>query len=199
MRRFRMLPLWVLAPIYFVVLGGVYFASGQVATPDRPYAVGLIGAVIFGAAMSAGFMVFVARARREAGGAVELERIGKSLKTGQVPQDIDVLAWRVVVERQNKLLRRALWLNPVVFGLLAPLALWLTFTRSPYWALASAFFVFMLVMSIVTTPRGLRRNAIIREELARREAIAEGTDLRPGEARAVASRDDDPAHTPPSP
>ncbi len=69
----------------------------------------------------------------------------------------------------------------------------------PLLGLAAAFFAFMLVMSVVTTPRGLRRNAVIREELARREAIAEGTDLRPGEARAVASRDDDPAHTPPSP
>ncbi|WP_440316315.1 hypothetical protein [Microbacterium algihabitans] len=193
------MPLWVLAPIYFVVLGGVYFASGQVATPDRPYAVGLIGAVIFGAGMTVAFIFFTRRARRDAGGAGELERIRQALKAERLPDHIDVVAWRSIIERHHQQLQRALWLNPVVFGLFTLVALSLTFTRSPYWSLAAAFFILMLVVSVVTTPRSLRKNAVIREELARREEIAEGTDLRPGEARAVAHVDDDPAPAPSSP
>ncbi|MDQ1172958.1 putative membrane protein [Microbacterium testaceum] len=199
MRRFRMLPLWVLAPIYFVLISGVYLAGGQVGAPDRPLVVGLVGTVIFGVGMTVAFIFLTRRARRDAGGAGELERIRRALKTGRLPDHIDVVAWRSIIERRHQQLQRALWLNPVAFGLMTLVALSLTITRSPYWSLAAAFFIVMLVVSVVTTPRSLRKSAVIREELAKREAIAEGTDLRPGEARVVASRDDDPAHTPPSP
>ncbi len=62
---------------------------------------------------------------------------------------------------------------------MTPVALSLTITRSPYWGLAAAFFVVMLVVSVVTTPRSLRKNAIIREVLARRSEIDATQDGQP--------------------
>ncbi|WP_154096111.1 hypothetical protein [Microbacterium testaceum] len=179
MRRFRTLPLWALAPVYFVFFAGAYFAGGQLALPDGPLAARLIGTSIFATVMTVVFTVIVVRQRSDAGGALELDRIGHALKTGRVPAEIDVVAWATIVERQHQLLRRALWLNPVVFGLMTPVALSLTITRSPYWGLAAAFFVVMLVVSVVTTPRSLRKNAIIREVLARRSEIDATQDGQP--------------------
>ncbi|KAA9089587.1 hypothetical protein [Microbacterium radiodurans] len=170
MRSFRSLSLWVLAPTMFIVLGGVWFLGGLLAGPALLHWGRLMGALVYASVMTAFFTFWIARARRRAGGTVELARIGRSVHTGQVPADVDVPAWVAAVEVQHRQLRRNLSMGPVVFGLMIVLSLWLAVAQSPYWLFGTAFFVAFLIYSAIDTPRNLRKVAVVRDELVRRRS-----------------------------
>ncbi len=174
MRWFRTMPMWALVPILFVVVGGAWLLIGLVTMPrDQPIAIRLIGTVWYGGVMAAVFGVWIARARRRAGGAAELHTVQQGLRRGEVPEGVDVSAWSATADVQRRQLRRNLWLGPLVFGLMIVLALWLALSQSPVWWFGVVFFVGFLTWSVVSTPRLLRSTERVREELRRRSG-AEG-------------------------
>lgn len=166
----RNLPIWAVAVLMFTVTGGLWFLFGLLITPDQPPIVRLVGTIFYAGVMTVFFTIWIARARKRAGGANELDRIGKAVKSGSVPADADVDMWTATINTQHDQLRRQLWLGPVVFGSAIALSTWLAVTDGWLWWGGVVFFGAVLIWSVVSTPRGLRQVAHVRDELASRPA-----------------------------
>ncbi|MGU3409691.1 hypothetical protein ACLBWP_06250 [Microbacterium sp. M1A1_1b] len=166
MDRFRRLPLPVLLPVMFLVAGGAYFVIGLATTGGREGFVGrLVSAVFYAAGLTAVLGVLIARLRRRAGGAAELSRIQRSVKTGSVPPDADPTNWVPSLERLQRQSRRNRWLGPLVFGSATVLAVWLAVTSGPVWWLFVVAFVGFFAWTTFETRRALRTLPVMLAEL----------------------------------
>lgn len=177
MRRFRSLPMRVLLPVLFVLMGGGWFAIMLVTMPyPVPIVVRILSAVFYAGAMTAFFGVWIGRQRRLAGGPDRLQSIGRSFRSGNMPADADPSTWRPLIEHWQQQFRRQRWFAPLVFLPMTALGVWLALTDAPFWWAAVVLFVGMLVWSLVDTPRRLRTADAMLAELDRREA----DDAEPG-------------------
>jgi membrane protein implicated in regulation of membrane protease activity len=174
MRRLQDAPLWLLCAVIFVVSAVMWAALVPLVTPiDSAVAIG-VSAVFYSAVMTAFLGVRTARARRRAGGARELRRIHEAVRRGDVRSDIDTSTWIEALDAQHRELRRNLWFGPVVFSASIVLGSWLALTQTPLWWAAVGFFLAVLVVSVVTTPRSLARVARIRDDVERRSQFTGG-------------------------
>lgn len=182
MERFRKSSLPVLLPVLFVLLAVLWFGIQFVTRPARQDVGALaIGSVVYAGLMTAFFGIAIARTRRRAGGADEVSRIRRAVKTGAVPPDADPAIWTPELERVQRQYRRTRWFGPVVFVLATALGIWLALTDGPVWWLFVAVFVGFLVWGVVDTRRALRRLPPMLEDLRQRpQRSADGPTPTPG-------------------
>lgn len=171
MERIRSLPLAVLLPIVFVVVGGVYFVLGLV---DGAGHINLIvraaGSVFYAAVMTAFLGFVIARRRRKAGGARAVSAMQRTIRTGDVPDDVDTATWTAELERYRVRYRRNRWSVPVMFGVFVLLCVYLAVSVSAVWWLFLAFFIAVSAYSLWETRRALRNLDRALDELGRRPA-----------------------------
>ncbi|PZF61760.1 hypothetical protein DEI81_10175 [Curtobacterium sp. MCBD17_013] len=125
---FRRWPLWAYAPMAFVVLFVLWYGLSSLQHPHRNPDDQLVSALFYAVPMSVFVTVSVAVRRRRAGGTEQLLEMQRSLKTGSVPDDADPRHWTPQFERWDRQFRRDRWLNPVVFGAFAVLAVTMVVT-----------------------------------------------------------------------
>ncbi|PZE65992.1 hypothetical protein [Curtobacterium sp. MCBD17_021] len=170
MQKIVRLPLPALMLVLAVFYAVLVFLVSFLTTPAAPLAVRAIstmaGALVFGVL----FGLVIGRMRKRAGPAVEDGTFGRARRSGVVPADADPVAWRQALDHQLEVYRRQRWYGPVVFGLALVLNVWLALTDAPYWWAGVALFAGILLASVVTTPRMLRRTSDMLAELDRREA-----------------------------
>jgi TctA family transporter len=182
MERFRKSSLPVLLPVLFVLLAVLWFGIQFVTRPARQDVGALvIGSVVYAGLMTAFFGIGIARTRRRAGGADEVSRIRRAVKTGVVPPGVDPATWTPELERARRQYRRNRWFGPVVFVLATALGVWLAVTDGPVWWVFVALFVGFLAVSLVDTQRSLRRLTPMLEDLRQRpQRAADGPAPTPG-------------------
>lgn len=178
MRWFRTLPMWAFVLLMFLLTGGLWYLLGLVTMPEGSLVGRLVGTVFYAGVMTVFFAVWAARARRQAGGAHELHRIQQATRRGEVPPGADVGAWTAAVEAQYRLLRRNLWMGPLVFISMLLLTAWLAITQASYWWFGVAFFAAFSVATFVSTPRTLRKVTRMRSELSRRAGAGADESVR---------------------
>lgn len=173
MDRFNRLPLPVLLPIMFVLVGSVYFGVGFLGDPSRVnVGARLVGALFYAATMTVVFGIVIGVRRRRAGGADAVTDMQKTMRTGVVPDDVDTGRWTAELERYRRQWRRNRWLAPVVFGLFSALSVVMAVSVGPVWLLFLVFFLGFLGFTLWQTRRGLRNTERALTELARRRPSA---------------------------
>lgn len=173
MDRFNRLPLPVLLPIMFVLVGSVYFGVGFLGDPSRVnVGARLVGALFYAVTMTVVFGIVIGVRRRRAGGADAVTDMQKTMRTGVVPDDVDTGRWTAELERYRRQWRRNRWLAPVVFGLFSALSVVMAVSVVPVWLLFLVFFLGFLGFTLWQTRRGLRNTERALTELARRRPWA---------------------------
>lgn len=173
MDRFNRLPLPVLLPIMFVLVGSVYFGVGFLGDPSRVnVGARLVGALFYAVTMTVVFGIVIGVRRRRAGGADAVTDMQKTMRTGVVPDDVDTGRWTAELERYRRQWRRNRWLAPVVFGLFSALSVVMAVSVVPVWLLFLVFFLGFLGFTLWQTRRGLRNTERALTELARRRPSA---------------------------
>ncbi|KTR03629.1 hypothetical protein [Curtobacterium luteum] len=173
MDRLNRLPLPVLLPIMFVVVGGVYFGIGFLTDPTRVnVGARLVGALFSAVTMTVVFGIVIGVRRRRAGGADAVTDMQKTMRTGVVPDDVDTGRWTSELERYQRQWLRNRWLAPVVFGLFSVLSVVMAVSAGPVWLLFLVFFLGFLVFTMWQTRRGLRNTERALAELGRRRPSA---------------------------
>jgi hypothetical protein len=126
--------------------------------------VAVIGGVVFGLFMT----WFVSRQRERYGGADRMLTLAGALEKGRLPEDADPEAWRAVLDRQERTMRRLRRGGPVELA-----------------AFAALDITFALTQTSVGVPRLLRRHL---RAVAGHAATAAGADRTPprSAARALA-------------
>ncbi|QWS33780.1 hypothetical protein [Curtobacterium aetherium] len=150
--------------------GAFWFLWTTFTMPGAPVLARVVGALVTGAVFGVVFGLWVGRQVQAAGPAVRDRSFARARRTGVVPADADLLAWRQALEHQRAQHERQRWSGPLVFVAATALALWLALTDSPYWWFGVALFVGFLVAFLLSTPRVLRRTRTMLAELDRRSA-----------------------------
>ncbi|MEK6342740.1 MAG: DUF6703 family protein [Curtobacterium sp.] len=173
MDRLNRLPLPVLLPIMFVVVGGAYFGTGFLSDPSRiNVGARLVGALFSAVTTTVVFGIIIGVRRRRAGGADAVTDMQKTMRTGVVPDDVDTGRWTSELERYRKQWLRNRWLAPVVFGLFSVLSIVMAVSVNPVWLLFVVVFLGFLAFSTWQTRRGLRNTERALAELGRRRPSA---------------------------
>jgi hypothetical protein len=153
-----------------VAFAGFWFLWTSLTMPEAPVLVDVLAAVVAGAVFGVVFGLWFGRQRRDAGPAVQDRSFARARRTGVVPADADLHTWRQALEHQRALHERQRWLGPLVFIPATVLNLWLALTDAPYWWVSVALFAGVLIASVVSTPRILRRTSAMLTEVDRRSA-----------------------------
>jgi hypothetical protein len=197
LERFRSLPMPVLLPVLFVVLGALWLGIGYVVFPaDQPLVARLIGTLFYAGAMTVFFGVYIGRARRRSGGPSELVRMQRAMKSGVVPADVATEPWTAMFEQWHRQYRRTRWLGPAFFGVMTLLVVALALTQSAIWWIGLVFLLGVLVVTTIDVRRGLRTIPVVLDELHHRARTGTHADGPPQTAGAAWTLPDDEAHRP---
>lgn len=161
-------------PVQMLLIGALFgvtwFLSAPITMPGAPFLARVVGALVGGAVFGVVFGLWLGRQVQAAGPAARDRSFARARRTGVVPADADLLAWRQALEHQRTQHERQRWFGPLVFVPATALALVLALTDSPYWWFGVALFVGFLVAILLSTPRVLRRTRTMLAELDRRSA-----------------------------
>jgi hypothetical protein len=166
-RRLATMPLSLHFLFQAVLFGGLTYALRRAIEPSRaePWWVAVLGGVVFGLFMT----WFVSRQRERYGSADQMLTLAQALKKGRLPEDADPGAWRAVLDRQERTMRRLRRWGPVEFAAFAALDITFALTRtSVWWWVFLVFFVGMFVLSLVTPRRRLAQIERLRDQLHER-------------------------------
>lgn len=161
-----------LTVLYFIGTYGFSLLAHDARLTVQDALIRLVSAAVFGGLMTA----VSARQRRRSGGAENVTRINRALKTGVVPEDAEPSIWVSTLERRRRQNRQARWLNPLVFGLFTLLGVYL-FAQEPGDPVAWIFlalFLAMTIVSVVLVPRTLRRIEALLAQLESRPSAGPG-------------------------
>jgi hypothetical protein len=163
-------PLWSVMVVLAVVLGGFWYLATFTFMPsDAPAGVRVIGSAISGALFGVFFGLWLGRQRRGIGAVADQGTLGRAVRRGVLPEDADTDQWRQALTHHQQLYRRQQVFGPVVFSIALVLEVSLAVAGRPVFWVAAAFFVVVLVLSVVQTPQVLRNAAAMLRELDRRE------------------------------
>ncbi|WP_267422047.1 MULTISPECIES: hypothetical protein [unclassified Curtobacterium] len=163
-------PLWSVMVVLAVAFGGSWYLSTFIFMPsDTPAGIRALGGLITGALFGVFFGLWLGRQRRGIGAAADQRVLGRAIRRGELPADADVDQWRQALTHYQQLYRRQRRLGPAVFVVALVLEASLAVAGRPLFWLAAAFFVVMLVVTLVQTPKVLRNTAAMLTELDRRE------------------------------
>jgi hypothetical protein len=170
MQRTRRPPMPVMMLLLAGSFGGLWFLSTFLSMPTAPVAARAIGSVPMGVGFGVVFGLWLGRQWKTSGPAVQDRSFARARRTGVVPAGADTGTWRQALEHQHALYERQRWMAPLVFVPATALGVWLALTETPYWWFGVALFVAVLIGSVVSTPRVLRRTTMMLAEVDRRSA-----------------------------
>lgn len=163
-------PTGVAGVVMAVLFAAGWFGASFVTTPELGVGPRALLSVIVGACYGLVMGLWVGRSRRAHGTAAQRPEFNKAVRRGTVPSDVDVAHWRRALQARQQQYRPLRWSAPALYLPMIALAVWLAVTGQPLFWFAVAFFVAILVVTVVTTPRVLRNTTAMLAELDRREA-----------------------------
>ncbi|WP_173168823.1 hypothetical protein [Curtobacterium sp. VKM Ac-2861] len=163
-------PLWAVMVVLAVAFGGFWYLATYVTLPaDVPVSIRVVSSTVTGAMFGVLFGLYLGWQRRDIGPAAQNRAFGRAVRRGELPADADLDQWRQALTHYQQLYRRQRWLGPVVFTLALVLEVTLAVTGRPFFWIAAALFLVMLVVTLVQTPKALRNTAAMLVELDQRE------------------------------
>lgn len=154
-----------------LLFGLPWFVAVRLVLPDVPTLQLALGTVVAAVFFGVVFGGWAAGQRRAAGPAAGDRSLRRALRTGVLPPDVDVVAWRRAVEHRRTVTLRQRWSAPLSFGAATVLYVVLAVTSHPLWWLAAVAFCGLLVAVLVLTPRTLRTTSTLLDELDRRQSV----------------------------
>lgn len=154
-----------------VVFGGFWYLSTFTTMPsDVPVGDRVVGGVVTGTAFGVLFGLWLERQRRRGGADGRQRAVRRAIRRGAVPDDADADQWRRAITHYEQSYRQQRRFGPVVFAVALLLEVSVAVTGRPLFWFAAAFFLVMLVVSLVQTRKVLRNAASMLTELDRRDS-----------------------------
>jgi len=163
------LPTWAVGIVMAVLFAVLWFALTFITTPELGLGARALVSGVVGALYGCGMGFWLGRTRRGYGGAARRPEFGRAVRRGTVPADVDVAEWRRAVEQHQRQYRPLRWAAPALYVPMTALAVWLAVTGQPLFWFGVGFFLFVGVLTVIVTPRVLRRTDAMLAELERRD------------------------------
>lgn len=165
----RRMPTWAVGVVMAVLFAIGWFALGFVTTPGLGLGARALVSAFVGALYGIGMGFWLSRSRRGYGATASRPGFGRAIRRGTLPEDVDGAEWRRALEHHQRQYRPLRWAAPALYLPATALAVWLAVTGQPVFWFGAAFFVAVLVVTCVTTPRVLRNAEAMLADLDRRE------------------------------
>ncbi len=165
----RQLPTWMVGVIAAVVFAVFWFASTFLTTPELGIGARVLVSGVVGAFYGIFMGFWLGRTRRGYGGVARRPEFGKAVRRGTVPADVDITEWRQALRHHQVQYRPLRWVAPALYLPMTALSIWLATTSEPLFWFGAAFFLIVFIVTVVTTPRVLRKTTAMLTELDRRE------------------------------
>jgi hypothetical protein len=165
----KQLPTWMTGVVMAVMFAVIWFALGFITTPELHLGPRALIAAFTGALFGAVMGFWLGRQRRGFGQLAQRPEFGKAVRRGAVPADANTAEWRRALGHLQKQYRPLRWLAPALYLSTTALSIWLAVTGEPVFWVGAGFIFAMFVITMVSTPRVLRKTTTMLAELDRRD------------------------------